>query len=115
MRQVYRLRKLGSLEGLHLETEPMPVLGTRDVLVRMRAWSLNFRDLMIMRNQYPLPLKPDLIPLSDGAGEVIEVGSAVTRFKSGDRVAANFHQRWVGGPPRPEKMGSDLGGKTCRD
>ena len=88
MRQVYRLRKLGSLEGLHLETEPMPVLGTRDVLVRMRAWSLNFRDLMIMRNQYPLPLKPDLIPLSDGAGEVIEVGSAVTRFKSGDRVGA---------------------------
>jgi NADPH:quinone reductase-like Zn-dependent oxidoreductase len=99
-RQVYRWRKLGSPDGLRLEPEATPALGTRDVLVRMRAFSLNYRDLMMARDQYPLPTKPDLIPLSDGAGEVVEVGSAVTRFKPGDRVASNFHQRWVGLPDR---------------
>src|SRR5262245_41919629 len=110
MRQLYRWRKLGSLDGLRLESEAMPALGTRDVLVRMRAFSLNYRDLMIARDQYPLLTKPDLVPLSDGSGEVVEVGRAVTRFRPGDRVASNVHQRWFGGPPRPEKMGTDLGG-----
>jgi len=110
MRQVYRWRRLGSLDGLRLAPEAMPALGTRDVLVRMRAFSLNHRDLMIARDQYPLPTKPDLVPLSDAAGDVVEVGGAVTRFEPGDRVAANFHLRWIGGPPRPEKMGTDLGG-----
>jgi NADPH:quinone reductase-like Zn-dependent oxidoreductase len=67
------------------------------VLVKVKACSLNFRDLGIVRGTYRMPVRENLIPLSDGAGEVIEVGPGVTRVKVGDRVAGCFFQRWVGG------------------
>ena len=89
---------------------PEPKPGDGEVLVRMRAASLNYRDLMIARRQYPgKGLKADLIPLSDGAGEVILAGHG-SRFKSGDRVIAGFHQDWLAGPMPPTLGAAALGG-----
>ena len=80
------------------------------MLVKVAACSLNFRDLAIALGTYRMPTKPSLIPLSDGAGEVVEVGSDVTRVKVGDRVAGCFFQRWIGGPPAADTHTSALGG-----
>jgi NADPH:quinone reductase-like Zn-dependent oxidoreductase len=72
---------------------------------------LNFRDLMIARGLYPLKgLKAGLIPLSDGAGEVLSVGGKASRFKPGDRVTAAFHQGWLAGPTDPTGGDGALGG-----
>ena len=76
---------------------PDPKPGHRQVLVKVKACSLNFRDLGIVRGSYRMPVRENVIPLSDGAGEVVEVGPGVTRVKVGDRVAGNFFQRWPGG------------------
>jgi NADPH:quinone reductase-like Zn-dependent oxidoreductase len=87
--------------------EPIPASGR--VVVRVRAASLNYRDLLVVEGRYnpkqPLPL----IPLSDGAGEVVRVGDGVTRVKVGDRVAGIFAQRWLSGEPTREKLASTLG------
>ncbi|MGH6785130.1 MAG: zinc-dependent alcohol dehydrogenase family protein, partial [Sphingomicrobium sp.] len=80
------------------------------MLVKVAACSLNFRDLAIALGTYRMPTKPDLVPLSDGAGEVVEVGPGVTRVKAGDRVAGCFFQRWFGGPPAADTHVSALGG-----
>jgi NADPH:quinone reductase-like Zn-dependent oxidoreductase len=74
------------------------------------ACSLNFRDLAIALGTYRMPTKPNLVPLSDGAGEVVEIGAGVTRVKPGDRVAGCFFQRWIGGPPEADTHLSALGG-----
>lgn len=84
--------------------------GATDVLVRMKAASLNFRDLLIAKGLYSRNLKLPLVPLSDGAGEVIAVGSAVTRFKPGDRVTPCFMQRWISGALSKDAVKSALGG-----
>ena len=91
------------LGGLRQVQRPEPKAGAREVLVRVRATSLNFRDQAILAGRYfGGPVNRDMIPLSDGAGEVVSVGPGVTRFKSGDRVAATFFQVWIdGSPSRP--------------
>ncbi|HEX4204758.1 MAG TPA: NAD(P)-dependent alcohol dehydrogenase [Ktedonobacteraceae bacterium] len=77
----------------------MPVPGFHEVLVRVRACSLSFRELMILiLGYYPLPIRPDVVPVSDGAGEVIAVGEGVTRAKVGDRVAGAVFPHWIDGP-----------------
>jgi len=82
-----------SIEGLVAAERPKPVPGPNQVLVRMQACSLNFRDLAIVRGKYiGGPLTRNTIPLSDGAGIVEAVGAAVTRFAVGDRVSATFFQ-----------------------
>ena len=88
--------------------EPKPL--HRQVLVKVVACSLNFRDLGIVRGTYRMPVREKLVPLSDGAGEVIEVGPGVTRVKVGDKVAGCFFQRWPGGEPSPQVQASALGG-----
>lgn len=88
---------------------PTPEPGPRQVLVRMRAWSLNYRDLLVIKGLYNPKLKLPLIPLSDGAGEVAQVGSAVTRWKAGDRVVAAFMQGWVDGEIDDTKWRTALG------
>lgn len=99
------------LQNLALVERPEPRPDCGSVLVRIKAASLNYRDLMMAKGLYnpkqPLPL----IPVSDGAGEVIEVGEGVSRFRVGDRVACNVVQRWISGEPSlPTLRGSTLGG-----
>lgn len=112
--QSYRFKQFGNPDGLELHQEDMPVPQAREVLVRVRATSLNYRDLAIMNGQYTLPSEPGHIPLSDAAGEVVQVGERVERFKVGDRVVNTFMPRWFGGAfqaqARDELYGSDRDG-----
>jgi NADPH:quinone reductase-like Zn-dependent oxidoreductase len=80
------------------------------VLVRLRAASLNFRDLLTVEGKYNPKQKLPLIPCSDGAGEVVEAGEGVTRVQPGDRVCGIFAQRWISGEPTRERLRSTLGG-----
>ena len=102
-----------SLDGLRPAERPGPQPGPREVLIRVRATSLNYRDQMVVTgNYFGGPVTRNLIPLSDGAGEVAAVGSEVTRFKSGGRVCGTFFQTWISGPPteRRPALGSPLDG-----
>jgi NADPH:quinone reductase-like Zn-dependent oxidoreductase len=80
------------------------------VLVKMAAASLNFRDYLVVNGLYNPKLKRPMAPLSDGAGIVEEIGPDVTRFQKGDRVAGCFFQKWISGPPTRESANSALGG-----
>jgi NADPH:quinone reductase-like Zn-dependent oxidoreductase len=98
-------------KGLRLqkgEAQP-PQLGSHDVLVRIEAASLNYRDLMILRGQYGGPTREGLVPLSDGAGRVVAIGPEVTRWREGDRVAPTFFRAWLDGPFREAYRPSALG------
>lgn len=88
-----------------------PEPGPGQVLVRMHAWALNFRDLLIINHLYPVaPSAVSLTPLSDGAGEVSAIGAGVTRFRVGDQVIASFFQGWIDGPLSYPAMNTSLGG-----
>ena len=111
--RLYQLDRLGNLDGLKLVEAEDPRPGAGQVVVRIRACALNHRDLNIISGTYTsVALKPSAIPLSDGAGEVTAVGQGVTRWKTGDRVAPIFVQRWLGGNLLPEYMSSALGGPS---
>ena len=88
--------------------DPQP--GAGQVLVRMRAASLNYRDYLVAMGRYNPKMPLPRVPLSDGAGEVIGLGTGVTRFALGDRVAGSFMQSWLSGPYREEYGKSALGG-----
>ena len=75
----YRVEYGGGLSSLSVQEHPEPEPRFREALVRVRANSLNARELSILRGHYPLPVKPVLVPVSDGAGEVVAVGPGVTR------------------------------------
>ena len=94
--QAYELSAFG-FENLKIVDKPQPTAGPFHVVLKSKAWSLNYRDLMIAKGFYNPKLKMPAVPLSDGAGEVVEVGPGVTRVKVGDRVAANFMPKWVAG------------------
>jgi NADPH:quinone reductase-like Zn-dependent oxidoreductase len=79
-------------------------------MLKVHANSLNYRDHFIVKGGYPRNDKRPLIPLSDGAGEVVEIGEGVSRFKPGDRVAAIFFQEWISGDPTEAGLKSALGG-----
>ena len=100
----YRLDQPGDLAGVVPHEEERPEPGPGEILVRVRAASLNRRDLLIVSGRYPLPARPGVVPLSDGAGEVVRVGAAVTRFRVGDRVTGSYWPRWHDGRLRPEQL-----------
>jgi NADPH:quinone reductase-like Zn-dependent oxidoreductase len=102
-----------TLDGLRPAERPDPKPGPHEVVIRVRATSLNYRDQMIVLGHYfGGSVSRNLIPLSDGAGEVAGVGEGVTRFKSGDRVAGTFFQSWISGPmtERHPALGNPLDG-----
>ncbi len=99
------------LENLAVVELPDPAPGPGEVLVRLRAATLNYRDLLTVEGGYGSKQRTtDLIPLSDGAGEVVSVGEGVTRCKPGDRVVGNFFQEWLAGEPDQRNLSSGLGG-----
>ena len=107
--KAFEIQEFG-IDQLALVERDKPVPGPGQALVKMLAASLNYRDYMMVGGIYNPRLKRPMVPLSDGVGVVEEVGSAVTRVKKGDRVAASFFQKWLEGPPTKEKAQSALGG-----
>lgn len=95
--QAYHLDKFDSIDGIVRRDSPTPRPDAGEVLVRVRARSLNYRDLLILNKRYPVPAKPGVVPFSDGAGEVVEVGEGVSRVAVGDRVAGIYFPRWIDG------------------
>lgn len=97
------------LDALTLTERPIPEPGPRDLLLRMRAASLNYRDLAIARRTYGSFAAP-LVPVSDGVGEVVAIGSEVRRFAVGDRVCPTYVPDWIAGEPTEEAARRRLGG-----
>ncbi len=109
--KLYRIPTAGSFDSLSLCEEAPPTPGPFQVLVRVRATCLNYRDLMVLMGRYGRGgLPPNVVPLSDGAGEVLAVGPGVTRVKPGDRVAGIFMQTWLAGEITAESGASAMGG-----
>jgi len=106
--KIYRLEEFKGPAGLVLKEEAIPRPGPRELLIRLRASSLNFRDGMLLSGAFGPLVQPGVVPLSDGAGEVVEVGDGVTRFKTGDRVMPIFNRHWTAGK-RPTEMSKVLG------
>jgi NADPH:quinone reductase-like Zn-dependent oxidoreductase len=98
------------LDHLEIVERPDPAPGPGQALVRLRAASLNYRDLLTVEGKYNPKLKLPLIPCSDGTGEVVATGDGVTRVRPGDRVCGIFAQAWIAGEPARERMRSTLGG-----
>lgn len=109
--RVYEIHALEGLDSWRLAERPKPEPGRGQVLVRVRAASLNYRDILIVTGRYPFAVNPrNLIPLSDGAGEVVAVGPGVRRFTGGERVAGIFSQSWLGGEQVADAWETALGG-----
>jgi len=109
--RVFQIEGEWGMDNLKLSERPLPKPGPGQVLLRMKASSLNFRDLLVPDRGYgshtgTLPL----IPLSDGVGEVTEIGLGVRRVAVGDRVCPTYFQRWIAGEPDLERLTQSLGG-----
>ena len=107
--RVFEIRDRFGLEALTIGERPRPAPGPGQVLLKMRAASLNYRDLMLVKGQYNPRLKLPRIPLSDGVGEVAAVGAGATRFNVGDRVAGLFMPGWQEGELTEAKARTALG------
>ena len=110
--RAYRLDSPEGLQSLKLVNLPDPAPGPGEVVIAVRACSLNYRDSLLLKGGYPRNRTYPVIPLSDGAGEVVAIGAGVTRFQVGDRVAANFMRDWISGPINERALLSSLGGGT---
>jgi len=108
--KAYEIRDGFGLDKLVSCERPDPVPGPFQVRVRVKATSLNYRDLMMVEGRYNPRQKLPLVPNSDGAGVVDAVGPGVTRVKPGDRVMGLFAQTWLAGEPSRSVQGSTLGG-----
>lgn len=106
----YAIDQASGIDALRVRERDVPRPGPGQLLVRMRAASINYRDLLVMCGNYSRNLPLPLVPLSDGSGEVAEVGAGVSRWKAGDRVAATFFQDWEGGDIGEGAGKSALGG-----
>ncbi|KAI0023411.1 hypothetical protein F4780DRAFT_769275 [Xylariomycetidae sp. FL0641] len=100
-----------AFDGLELTTDAkVPQVGENEVLVKLHAASLNYRDLIIPRGMYPFPQKLPVVAGSDGAGEVVAVGSKVQQWKQGDKVVTLFNQGHQYGPMTDAASTTGLGG-----
>jgi NADPH:quinone reductase-like Zn-dependent oxidoreductase len=107
--KAYQIHSTVGFDGLKLVDLPDPKPGPGQVLVGLRAASLNFRDLMVISGNYGKVNLP-IIPLSDGAGEILAIGDGISDWKPGDRVAGTFFQNWIRGPLHKGVSESALGG-----
>src|SRR6202165_6138280 len=110
--QAYEVRDASGIDGLKLVERPILQPGPGEVLVRIRAVTLNYRDLLTVKGGYGSRQKFPLVPLSDSAGIVEAVGPGVARFKPGDRVFNSFFQNWIGGRPREREIVAAAGGSA---
>lgn len=101
-----------SLDALIPIDQPDPEPGDDEIVVAMKAVSLNYRDLAIADGDYHVQVKPPLIPMSDGAGEVVAAGKAVKRFRIGDKVCAVYLPDWKKGTLSREAAARRLGGPS---
>ena len=108
--KLYEITEPKGIDSLKLTERPTPQPGPGEVLVRVRATSLNYRDLALIKGGLARMMKLPLIPVSDGAGDVVETGPGATTLKKGDRVAAIFTQCWLAGPPTAGMYSTSLGG-----
>jgi NADPH:quinone reductase-like Zn-dependent oxidoreductase len=108
--RAFEIQNKFGLDSLTQVERPDPTAAPYHAVIKLRAASLNYRDLLTIEGKYNPRLPLPLVPLSDGVGEVVAVGDGVTRVKMGDRVAANFSQKWLGGEPARAKLGASLGG-----
>ncbi|MBA2495141.1 MAG: NAD(P)-dependent alcohol dehydrogenase [Acidobacteria bacterium] len=107
--KAYEINEFG-IDNLTLTEREKPETKATEVLVKFHAASLNYRDLMMVKGVYNPKLKTPLVPLSDGAGEVVAVGESVTKWEVGDRVCPIFMQGWLDGAIDVTKARTALGG-----
>jgi len=110
--KLYQIEKEFGIDALKLVEKDEPKPKHQQVLVRMQAASINYRDLLMVDGKYARNLPLPLVPFSDGAGEVVAVGEDVRRWKPGDRVLSTFFQKWIAGPISEAAAPSALGGAT---
>lgn len=108
--RAYQILPGAGIDALQCVDFPDRALGTGEVRMRVRAVSLNYRDLMVAGGNYLVNVDESIVPCSDGAGEVLAVGPGVSRVQVGDRVAGAFFPYWHDGPPAPDKVRHALGG-----
>ena len=109
----YHAESGGGLASLVAKSHPVPQPAPGELLIRVRANSLNARELSVLAGTYPLPVKPDVVMCADGAGEIVTLGHGVRRWAVGDRVAAAMFPEWADGPIVPEyaaQIGGSLDG-----
>jgi NADPH:quinone reductase-like Zn-dependent oxidoreductase len=107
--QAFKIDRVGNLNELNLGQQGAASPGPREVLVRVRATSVNYRDLLILRARYPIPARAGVVALSDGAGEVVAVGDGVTRVAPGDRVCSSYFPQWTAGPLSMDRAVAQFG------
>ena len=107
--KAYQLASAAGIDGLRLVDRPRLPLAANDVRVAIGAAALNFRDQMFADGNYGVPAGNIVVPLGDGAGEVVEIGGAVTRVKVGDHVMPGFWPKWVDGDIAPDKVAGAFG------
>ena len=107
---VFRLNPQKGFDGLEAYTEPIPTIKSHEILVKIRSVGLNGRDVAILDGSYPLPVKNQVVPFSDMAGEVVQVGDEVTDFAVGDLATAPLYFSFLYGQLQPKDAGESSGG-----
>jgi NADPH:quinone reductase-like Zn-dependent oxidoreductase len=108
--KIYEVQGSFGIDSLKVVEKPEPAPGPGQVLLKMRVWSLNYRDLLVVKGVYNPKIALPFTPFSDGVGEVVAVGAGVSRIKKGERVAGAFMQTWIEGALTESKSKSSLGG-----
>src|SRR3954469_20558303 len=108
--KAYQVTKPVGVDGLEIVELPEPRPARGEVVVAVRACALNYRDLGIIRGGYHRNDKQPVIPVSDMAGGIADIGEGVAAFRAGDRVTASFLRDWITGPPDDAVLRTGFGG-----